>query len=67
MIDLNNLTVELTLQNLKTIKLWKFLLPKDRELTRQDYEVIAKINALAIAAREQMEMQRRLEKIRCCR
>ena len=67
MIDLNNLTVELTLQNLKTIKLWKFLLPKDRELTRQDHELIAKINALAIAAREQMEMQRRLEKIRCCR
>ena len=67
MIDLNNLTVELTLQNLKTIKLWKFLLPKDRELTQQDYEVIAKIDALAIAAREQMEMQRRLEKIRCCR
>ena len=64
---MNNLTVELTLQNLKTIKLWKFLLPKDRELTRQDYEVIAKIDALAIAAREQMEMQRRLEKIRCCR
>ena len=67
MIDLNNLTVELTLQNFKTIKLWKFLLPKDRELTRQDHELIAKINALAIAAREQMEMQRRLEKIRCCR
>ena len=67
MIDLNNLTVELTLQNFKTIKLWKFLLPKDRELTRQDYEAIAKIDALAIAAREQMEMQRRLEKIRCCR
>ena len=67
MIDLNNLTVELTLQNLKTIKLWKFLLPKDRELTRQDYEAIAKIDALAIAAREQMEMQRRLEKIRCCK
>jgi hypothetical protein len=67
MIDLNNLTVELTLQNLKTIKLWKFLLPKDRELTRQDYEAIAKIDALAIAAREQIEMQRRLEKIRCCR
>ena len=67
MIDLNNLTVELTLQNLKTIKLWKFLLPKDRELTRQDYEAIAKIDALVIAAREQMEMQRRLEKIRCCK
>jgi len=64
---LKNLTVELTLQNLKTIKLWKFLLPKDRELTREDYEAITKIDALAIAAREQMELQRRLEKIRCCR
>ena len=67
MIDLNNLTVELTLQNLKTIKLWKYLLPKDRELTREDYETITKIDALAIAAREQIELQRRLEKIRCCR
>ena len=65
MIDLNNLTVELTLQNLKTIKLWKYLLPKDRELTREDYEAITKIDALAIAAREQVELQRRLERIRC--
>ena len=62
-----NLTVELTLRNLKTIKLWKYLLPKDRELTREDYETITKIDALAIAAREQIELQRRLEKIRCCR
>jgi len=57
MIDLNNLTVELTLQNLKTIKLWKFLLPKDRELTREDYETITKIDALVIAAREHEERQ----------
>ena len=64
---MKNLTVELTLQNLKTIKLWKFLLAKDRELTRADYEAITKIDALAIAAREQLELQRRLEKIRCCR
>ena len=64
---MKNLTVELTLRNLKTIKLWRLLLPKDRELTQKDYEAIAKIDALAIAAREQMEMQRRLEKIRCCR
>jgi len=62
---LKNLTVELTLRNLKTIKLWKFLLPKDRELTREDYEAITKIDALAIAAREQIELQRRLERIRC--
>ena len=31
------------------------------------YETITKIDALAIAAREQIELQRRLEKIRCCR
>ena len=61
---MKNLTVELTLRNLKTIKLWKLLLPKDRELTREDYEAITKINALAIAAREQVELQRRLERIR---
>ena len=57
MIDLNNLTVELTLQNLKTIKLWKLLLPKDRELTQEDYETITKIDALIIAAREHEERQ----------
>ena len=62
---MKNLTVELTLRNLKTIKLWKLLLPKDRELTREDYEAITKIDALAIAAREQIELQRRLERIRC--
>ena len=49
--------VELTLRNLKTIKLWKLLLPKDRELTREDYETITKIDALIIAAREHEERQ----------
>ncbi|SVC71631.1 uncharacterized protein METZ01_LOCUS324485, partial [marine metagenome] len=49
--------VELTLRNLKTIKLWKLLLPKDRELTREDYEAITKIDALIIAAREHEERQ----------
>ena len=63
----NNNVVELTLRNLKTIKLWKLLLPKDRELTRADYETMTKIDALAIAAREQLELQRRLERTRCCR
>ena len=53
----NDNVVELTLRNLKTIKLWKLLLPKDRELTREDYEVIAKIDALIIAAREHEERQ----------
>ena len=54
---MKNLTVELTLRNLKTIKLWKLLLPKDRELTREDYETITKIDALVIAAREHEERQ----------
>ena len=53
----NDNVVELTLRNLKTIKLWKLLLPKDRELTREDYEAITKIDALIIAAREHEERQ----------
>ena len=53
----NDNVVELTLRNLKTIKLWKLLLPKDRELTREDYEAITKIDALIIAAREYEERQ----------
>ena len=54
---MKNLTVELTLRNLKTIKLWRLLLPKDRELTQKDYETITKIDALIIAAREYEERQ----------
>ena len=53
----NDNVVELTLRNLKTIKLWKLLLPKDRELTQEDYETITKIDALVIAAREHEERQ----------
>ena len=53
----NDNVVELTLRNLKTIKLWKLLLPKDRELTREDYEAITKIDALIIVAREYEERQ----------
>ena len=53
----NDNVVELTLRNLKTIKLWKLLLPKDRELTREDYEAKTKIDALIIAAREHEERQ----------
>ena len=53
----NDNVVELTLRNLKTIKLWKLLLPIDRELTREDYEAITKIDALIIAAREHEERQ----------
>ena len=53
----NDNVVQLTLRNLKTIKLWRLLLPKDRELTREDYEAITKIDALIIAAREHEERQ----------
>ena len=47
--------VELTLENLKVIKLWQYLVQKDRELTRADNETITKINAMAIAAREERD------------
>ena len=53
----NDNVVELTLRNLKTIKLWRLFLPQDRELTREDYEAITKIDALIIAAREHEERQ----------
>ena len=44
--------IELTLENLKVIKLWQYLVQKDRELTRADNETITKIKAMAIAAKE---------------
>ncbi len=44
--------VELTLENLKVIKLWYYLVQKDREATRADNETITKIKAMAIAAKE---------------
>ena len=47
--------IELTLENLKVIKLWQYLAQKDRELTRADNETITKINAMAIAAREERD------------
>ena len=44
--------IELTLENLKVIKLWYHLAQKDREETRADNETITKIKAMAIAAKE---------------
>ena len=46
--------IELTLENLKVIKLWYFLAQKDkdREETRADNQTITKIKAMAIAAKE---------------
>ena len=53
-------SIELTLENLKVIKLWQYLVQKDRELTRADNETITKINAMAIAAREEREHELRV-------
>ena len=52
--------IELTLENLKVIKLWYHLAQKDREVTRADNETITKINAMAITAREEREHDLRL-------
>ena len=52
--------IELTLENLKVIKLWQYLVQKDRELTRADNETITKIKAMAIAAREEREHELRV-------
>ena len=52
--------IELTLENLKVIKLWQYLAQKDRELTRADNETITKIKAMAITAQEQREHDLRL-------
>ena len=45
--------IELTLENLKVIKLWYYLVQKDREETRADNETITKIKAMAISAQEE--------------
>ena len=45
--------VELTLENLKVIKLWYYLIEKGREETRADNETITKIKAMAIGAQEE--------------
>ena len=54
--------IELTLENLKVIKLWYFLAQKDkdREETRADNQTITKIKAMAIAAQEDREDDRRV-------
>ena len=52
--------IELTLENLKVIKLWYYLEQKDREVTRVDNETITKIKAMAIAAQEEREHDRRV-------
>jgi len=57
----NSMEIELTLENLKVIKLWHFLAMKDREATLGDTQTVTKINAFAIAKREQEEKRKRQE------
>ena len=52
--------IELTLENLKVIKLWYYLVQKDREATRADNETITKIKAMAITAQEEKNPDPRL-------
>ena len=52
--------IELTLENLKVIKLWYYLVQKDREATRADNETITKIKAMAITAQEERHADLRL-------
>jgi len=52
--------IELTLENLKVIKLWYYLVQKDREATRADNETITKIKAMAITAQEERNADLRL-------
>ena len=52
--------IELTLENLKVIKLWYYLVQKDREATRADNETITKIKAMAIGAQEERNRELKL-------
>ena len=52
--------IELTLENLKVIKLWYHLTRKGREETRADNETITKIKAMAISAQEERNADLRM-------
>ena len=52
--------IELTLENLKVIKLWFYLVEKDRETTRADNQTITKIKAMAISAQEERNADLRM-------
>ena len=45
--------IELTLENLKVIKLWYHLIQKDREETRADHETITKIKAMELPQKKE--------------
>jgi len=58
---MNNLMyLELTLENLKVIKLWHMIAMEHKQLTREDNEAKTKIDALVIAAREERHADLRL-------
>jgi len=50
--------LELTLENLKVIKLWHMIAMEHKQLTREDNEAKTKIDALTIAAREEREIRK---------
>ena len=52
--------IELTLENLKVIKLWYYLTQKGREETHADNETITKIKAMAISAQEERNADLRM-------
>ena len=56
---MNNLMyLELTLENLKVIKLWHMIAMEHKQLTREDNEGKTIFDALAIAAREEREIRK---------
>ena len=44
--------IELTIENLQTIKMWHKLLFKDSQETQRDIEVMTKISAMLITERD---------------
>ena len=44
--------IELTIENLQTIKMWHKLLFKDGEETQRDIEVLTKVSAMLITERD---------------
>ena len=52
--------IELTLENLQTLKLWHEILFKGKEETQRDIEVMTKISAFIISERDRMrELKKR--------
>ena len=55
--------IELTIENLQTIKMWHKLLFKDSEETQRDIEVLTKISAMLITERDnELALKRRFRR-----